>query len=62
MRTQKEIKKIRIFTTTLKSGWVTEIEYKDGKCATFSVDYGKDRSFDMLAATLKSIERQLDGK
>lgn len=61
MRTQNDIKQIRILTTSLKSGWVVEMEYKDAKSASFSIDNGKP-GFDMLAEAFRSIKLQMESK
>lgn len=59
-RTLKDIKMFRVFTTVVKNGWVVEMEYKDGKAVTMSIEYGNN-SLDMLDLTLETIRRQLRG-
>lgn len=60
-RTQKDIKQIRVFTEIQGvHGWVVEMQYKDGKSASFAIDYGK-KGFDMLAEVSRCIKLQLKG-
>lgn len=61
-RTTEDISMIRILTQIQGvSGWVVEIKYKDGKFATFSVDWGKLDGAGMLDEVTSSIKKQLKG-